>query len=416
MGIVIVGAGPAGVTVAETLRKLGYDGESTMLSKEPFPPYSPPLMADYLETSGKSKLIFWKGSDFAEKHDIRLKTGVEVVGVSPSSKKIYLSDGGEIGYDRLVIASGSKMWIPLECRCGEPKGRVQYYNFKSLSAVSHLLEEVQKGASKAVVVGAGFIGMEIAITLRKIGLEVLVVEMQDRILPRMVSRETSRYLEGIVRDLGIELLLNSRGVMLKGEEVAEELLLEDGRTIKGDLFIAATGVRPNVEFLADSGIEVGRGISVNEYLETSVQDIYACGDVADVRDLVTGNAYPHAIYPEAIQQGKTVALNIMGYRKPYDGGVNMNSLYHFHLPLISEGAMVGEVEPDETLFYEDGSVMRKIDIKDGKILRFELVGDKKGAGFLHTLLVKREEIEKIKDRILRGKYNHAHLMLETIPH
>ncbi len=405
MRILIAGAGPAGTAVAESLREMGFEGEILMFTAEPFPPYSPPVLAEYLESKGKSRTIFWKGEDFAE----RVNAGLiyrKISALDMGNKRIITSDGVEYTYDKLVLATGARMWIPVECQCPEESPKEKFYNFKSLTAVNKLLDELRKGAERAVVIGAGFIGMEIALTLREMGLKVTVVEMMDRILPRMVNKTIARPLEEEVRKRGIELRLNSKAVFLRGRETAEELVLESGEVIKAELFIAATGVRPNVDFLKDSGISVGRGIKVNEYLEAG-PDVYAGGDVAEVRDIVTGNVYPHAIYPEAVAQGKVIAANLMGYRIPYPGALNMNSLHHFGLPLISEGAMEGEEEPDEEIFLERGGNIKRLLLKDGKILRFELVGDKKGAGLLHWITVRRLSFQPYREAFLRGRLNTA---------
>lgn len=409
MSIVITGAGPCGVRVAEILRKEGLKEEIVMLTKEPFPPYSPPLMADYLESRGKSELIFFKGKDFCESLDIKCLTGVEASGLDVKNKMVILKDGTEIPYKKLVIATGSELFMPLKIEKG-----ASYYNFKSLKAVEELLQRVEKGADKAVIIGGGFIGIEIAVTLRRIGLQVLVVEMENRILPRMIPLDVAEPLEEILRDMGIELRLNSKAVLLRKIKGKEELLLEDGTTIRGDFFIAATGVKPNVDFLRETPVNVRRGIPVTLRQETNIPNIYAGGDVAEVKDLITGNEYPHAIYPEALKQGEVIAYNILGERVEYEGGVNMNSLYHFKLPLISEGVMIGEIEPDEEIVFKKGNIIRKISIKDGKLLRFELVGDKKGAGLLHTLLIKRENVENIKYDLVLGRYNQAHYVLSSL--
>lgn len=406
-GILIIGTGPAGVNTAETLRKFGYREKITMLSKEPFPPYSPPLMANYLETHAASDLIFWKGEDFCKNLDIDCKTSAEAGKIEPKLNRVALTNGNILQYDYLVIASGSEMWIPIKCECPAETGKEKYYNFKSLTAVSKLLNEVKKGADKAVIIGAGFIGIEIAITLKRIGLSVLVVEMMDHILPRMITKDIAEPLETIVRDMGIELLVNHKGELLRGKETAEELLLSDGTIIKGNLFIAATGIRPNISFLAGSGIRTGKGIRVNSFLQTNFPNIFAGGDVSEVPDFITGNIYPHAIYPEAVKQGEIIAFNILGEQVEYEGGLNMNSLYHFNLPMISEGAMIVEEKADEEIIFKKDAVIRKIGIKNGKILRFEFVGDKEGTGLLHTLMTERRDVSRIKNELVTKKYNQA---------
>lgn len=405
-GTVIIGAGPAGVSVAESLIDYDYKGKITMLSKEAFPPYSPPLMGNFLENKGTSDLIFWKGRNFCKDHGIQYSMSGEVISIEPKLNKVIIRNGDFIEYDFLVIASGSQMWIPITCEYGKD-GTEKYYNFKSLTAVNHLLERVQKGAKKAVVIGSGFIGIEIAITLRRMGLPVTVVEMQNRILPRMIDKKLSEVLEEKVNAMGIELFLNSKGELLRGNERAEELILSDKRHIEADFFIAATGIKPNVNFLEGSNIKIGRGISVNEYLQTNFDNVFAGGDVVETPDLITGNIYPHAIYPEAVKQGKIIAANIMGMHIKYEGGLNMNSLYHFDLPLISEGAMMSEEKADEEIYFESKDLMRRIDIKNNKILRFQLTGSKKGSGLLHKLMVLRKDISKVKNELATCEYNQA---------
>ncbi len=405
MRVLIAGAGPAGTAVAESLREMGFEGEIFMFTAEPFPPYSPPVLAEYLKTRGESKTIFWKGEDFAERVGAVFIYG-KISALDMGNRRVFSEDGKEYEYDKLVIATGARMWIPVKCECPEEGSKEKFYNFKSLTAVNKLMNELKKGAEKAVVIGAGFIGMEIALSLREMGLRVTVVEMMNRILPRMVNETIARPLEEEVRKRGIELRLNSKAVLLRGRETAEELVLENGEVIKGELFIAATGVKPNVDFLKDSGLTIGKGIKVNEYLEAG-PDVYAGGDVAEVKDIVTGNVYPHAIYPEAVAQGKVIAANLMGHRIPYPGGLNMNSLHHFGLPLISEGAMEGEEEPDEEIFLEKGGNIKRLLLKDAKILRFELVGEKKGAGLLHWITERRLPFQPYREAFIRGRLNTA---------
>ncbi len=403
MKILIAGAGPAGVTVAETLREMGFEGEILMFTAEPYPPYSPPVLAEYLKSRGKDRTVFWKGEDFAEKAGVNLLFK-EISGLDLERKRVYTREGEEFSYDKLAIATGARMWIPVRCQCqGEGD---KFYNFKSLSAVDRLLKELERGAERAVVIGAGFIGMEIALTLQEAGLEVTVVEMMNRILPRMVDEKIAHPLQEEVLKRGVKLKLNSKAVLLRGRERAEELVLESGEIVKGDLFVAATGVKPNVEFLRDSGLPLGRGVKVNEYLEAG-PDVYAGGDVAEVRDLVTGNTYPHAIYPEAVAQARVMAANLLGERVVYPGGLNMNSLHHFGLPLISEGAMEGEEEPDEEIYIEGKGGIKRVLLKDGRILRFELVGEKRGAGILHWITKRRLPFEPFRDAFVRGRLNTA---------
>ena len=402
MSIVIIGAGPAGVTVAETLRKEGYQDEIIMFSGEDYPPYAPAVMASYFEEGGDT--IFWKGRDFYERLGIVGKRGVWIGEVIPSQKKVVTRDGEEISFDKLVIASGSTLYAPIACNCDQPlgEGERRFYNFKSLTAAKEIQDRVHAGeVETAVIVGAGFIGTEIALVLADAGVKVTQIEMLDRVMPRMLDKETSLYAEQELRAWNIDLRLNTKGVEFRGRKMAESLLLENGEEIKADIFIAATGVRPNIEFLQDSGLPMMHGLLVDDYLEAGAPDVYAAGDVAETIDLVNGERYVHALHPNAVTQGTIVGYNILGYRQAYPGAENINSLKHFGMPIVAAGDIVGE---EELKTIEDNS-LRKIILRNNRIVGFRLVGDIKNAGVYHSLMYRKVDVSPYKRLLLSSKFN-----------
>jgi NAD(P)H-nitrite reductase large subunit len=404
MRIVIVGAGPAGLTVAETLREYGSKAEIVLLSSEPFAPYAPPAMADHFLT-GRKETLFWKGEDVCERIGVEHRQNVRVTKVRPSGKQLVLDGGATLDYDRLVIASGSSLYAPLPGR--ELPG---VYDFKSLTAARALVERGEKKAGgKAVIVGAGFIGVEIAILLRELGLAVTVVEMADRVMPSMLDCETAEIVLAAMRERGIDVRLHTKAAGFTGKRKATGVALESGRGIKADVYVAATGVKPHIEFLGGSGIDTKWGVLVDDHLRTSVPDVYAAGDVAETFDLLTGKRYVHAIFPNAVAQARVVAMNLLGYDTAYAGAETMNSLKHLGLPVMAVGAMAGE----EEIRSRHGNSLRKIFLNDGRIVGFRLTGDISAAGVYRSLMLRRADVRDIGKHLVDPHFSAGTLALEA---
>ena len=395
--IVIIGAGPAGVTAAETLRTYDHESEVIMLSAEPYPPYSPPAMVDHFLRDSNAHL--WLDEGWKDRLGVDYRKGVSVLRIDPDEKEVFISGGGSIRYDRLVIATGSRLYAPLE---GVDKPGV--YNFKSLSAAEELVGKVRSGAVRtAVIVGAGFIGMEIALLLRELGVEVTQIEMLDQVMPAMLDAPTADFALELMRQRGITVHFNTKAVAFSGEERANSVLLESGDSITADIFIAATGVHPNTELLEGSGITHEWGIQVDDHLRTSAADIYAAGDVISAQDRQTGESYVHANFPNATGQGRVVGLNLAGFDTCYEGAERMNSLKHLDLPIMAVGLKNG----DEILSAKSNRGQRRIYLQDGVVVGYQFVGDIHAAGTLRTLMITGENVARIKDRLLDPNFGQA---------
>jgi nitrite reductase (NADH) large subunit len=390
MHIVIIGAGPAGVSVAETLRAQGYREAITVLSAEPTPPYSPPAMVDHFLTG--SDVHLWRGRDWPERLGLTYRSGTAVAAVDPDAHTVRLTSGEVLRYDRLVLAAGSRLYAPVEG--SEQEG---VYNFKSLSAAEALIARARAGEARtALIVGAGFIGVEIALLLQALGLQVTQIEMLDRVIPRMLDAETAGMVAEVMRERGVDLRLNTQARRFIGNGRAQGVELESGEVLRADILIAATGIKPNVEFLAGSGIETHWGVIVDDYLRTNAPDIYAAGDIAEVHDRLTGERYVHAIFPNAVAQGQCVALNLLGWKVLYEGAESMNSLKHLGLPVVAVGAQSGA----EILRLRRGSTLRQIVLDEGRIVGFRLVGDTRQAGLLRSLMLRRVDVRPLRDLLL----------------
>ena len=398
MKTVIMGAGPAGITVAETLRRYDKAADMTMISSEPFPPYAPPAMIEYYLTG--REVHFWKGKKIADLLGLDYRSGTRVEEVLPVQRTIRLDNGETLVYDRLVIATGSSLYAPVP---GSDMPGV--CNFKSMSAAEELIKRVRKDQAKsALIIGAGFIGVEIGLLLRDLGVEVTQIEMADRVMPRMLDTETAQIVLDQMTARGIQVRLNTEAKAVLGEEQAEAVEVEGGESLAFDLFIAATGVKPNIQCIESSGIETDWGVMVDDHLRTTAPDVYAAGDVAETRDRITGERYVHAIFPNAVAQGRVVARNILGLDVSYEGADNMNSLKHLGLPVIAAGVMEGE----ELRLKRDG-VLRKLYLQDDRIVGFRLTGDLSSAGIYRTLMNKKINTRFFKHRLLDPKFGMGYV-------
>lgn len=397
MKIVIVGAGPAGVSVAETVRSRDPQADLVMFSAEPYPPYAPPAMVEHFLHGSAAHL--WRGADWPERTRVDYRAGAIVKQLQPADHSLLLGDGTRMEYDRLVLATGSRLYAPLE---GVDLPGV--YNFKSLSAAEALVKRVKTGEAKtAVIVGAGFIGMEIALLLRALGVAVIQVEMLDQVMPAQLDRDTAASAQEVMRQRGVDLRLSTKARAFVGEKQAEGVELETGEVLRGDLFVAATGVKPNLELIQDSGIAHRWGVTVDDRLRTSAPDVFAAGDVVEAPDRLTGEAFVHAIFPNAVEQGRVVGFNLLGFDVHYDGADRMNSLKHLGLSIMA----VGLKEGDEVLRARWNGGLRTLYLKEDRLVGFQLVGDIRAAGVLRALLISGQNLRELKDRLLERTFGQG---------
>ena len=279
------------------------------------------------------------------------------------------------------------------------------YDFKSLRSATRLVGHVRKGeATSALVVGAGLIGIELALLLTELGVATTVLESEGWVMPRLLDPLTAAVVETAVAARGVMLRTGTPVVRFEGTGTVSGIRLGSGERITADLVIAATGVKPHTEFLAGSAVEIGWGIRVDDHLETSAPDVYAAGDVAETADWLTGKRYVHAIFPNAVAQARVAATNILGGDVTYQGAEAMNSLKHLGVPVIAMGTTE---EPHEVLRTQDRTGLRSVYLREGRLIGAQLAGDTRAAGIYHALMMRRADVSGFGERLVSPSFTMA---------
>jgi NAD(P)H-nitrite reductase large subunit len=401
---VILGAGPAGLTVAERLRELAPvdDLDLDIVYDEPFAPYSPPAMADHFLT-GRDAPLYWKGADVLERLGVTHHRAA-CRSVDAAARRVVLSSGATLAYDRLVIATGSRLHAELP---GVELAGI--HDFKSLRTASALVSRARRGeVTSALIVGAGFIGVEVALLLSDLGLQVTMISRRW-VMPRGVDPETGDVVLAALQGRGVAVRLYQPAEAFEGDTEVEAVRLAGDERLRADVYVAATGVKPNLECLAGSGLAADWGVTVDDDLRTSDASVYAAGDVAETRDRLTGERYVHAIFPNAVAQGRVVAERLLGLETVYDGAESMNSLKHLGVPVVAAGVPSGE-----ELRLRDGPVLRKLFVADGRITGFQLAGDIRGAGVYRRLMLTGADVRGYGPRLLEPTFGPGAIALRAM--
>jgi len=353
--VVIIGGGAAGFDAAEMLRRRGYAGNVIMLSLDDAAPVDRPnLSKDYLAGSAPEDWVPLRGDDWYadNKIDLRLKT--EVSAIDPKTKELTLGDGGKMKFDKLLLATGAE---PI--RLDIPGARqIHVHTLRSL-ADSRAIIAAAKSAKRVVVIGASFIGLEAAAALRARDIEVHVVAPEQRPLERVFGSQFGDFIRALHVEHGVKFHLENSVTAIGAKNVT----LKSGATLDADLVVIGVGVKPRLALAEKAGLKVDRGVSVNEYLETSAPGIYAAGDIARWPDPHSGERIRVEHWVVAERQGQIAALNMMGVKMRYRA-VPFFWSQHYDVPIN----YVGHAEKWDVIEI-DGDVMKR-----DCVVRYKLAG------------------------------------------
>lgn len=394
---IIIGAGPAGVVAAETLRKCDADAAIAIIGDEPEPPYSRMAIPYYLIDNVKESGTYLREpkKHFAEQNIEVVQQRVDKV--DTKKKEVTLADGKTRGYDKLLIATGSHPVSPPIPGLDLP----QVHSCWTLEDSRNIIKLAQSG-SNVVLIGAGFIGCIILEALVKRGVNLTVVETGNRMVPRMLDDKAGGLLETWCKQQGIDVHTScSVESIAAGDGDQVDVSLSDGGKLSAALVITATGVKANIDLLEGTGIETDFGVLVNKRMQSSDPDVYAAGDVAQGVDFSTGNFEVQAIQPTATDHGRIAALNMAGKGDEHHGTLNMNVLDTVGLISCSFGLWMGVDGGDSAELYNPDA-FQYINLQfDGNLLvGASAVGKTQHVGVLRGLIESKIDLAKWKDRLM----------------
>jgi len=348
--VVIVGAGAAGGAAAEMLRREGYAGPVTLISADEFLPYDRPnLSKDYLAGAAPEEWIPLWPPDFYREQKIDTLTRTEVKAIDPKRKQVTLSDRRSLYYGALLLATGAE-----PVRLAIPGNDLPHVCYLRTLADSRRIIDKAKNAKRAVVIGASFIGLEVAASLRERKVEVAVVGKDPQPLEKILGRELGNLIRETHEAHDVKFYLGRTPVAIDDRHVE----LDDGTILEGDLVVVGIGVRPNTALAEKASIATDRGVLVNEYLETSVPEIFAAGDIARWPDARTGRKIRVEHWVVAQRQGQTAARNILGAHERFVAPPFFwSNHFDLHIRYVGHGSGDDQVSVSGDLKAKDASVI-----------------------------------------------------------
>lgn len=394
---VVVGSGPAGVVATEQLRKLDPLANITLVGAEPEPPYSRMAIPYYLTSK-----IEERGTYLRKNSSHYESLGINVVqqratSIDTEFNRLITDDGAVRRYDKLLIATGASPVVPPVPGIDSPG----VHNCWTLEDARAIVKLAKPGAS-VVLMGAGFIGCIILESLALRNVNLTVVEMENRMVPRMMNDVSGNMIKSWCELKGVSVHTSTRAESI--EQIGGGKLrvnLSTGSSVDADLVISATGVASNMEFVSDSGLRTDQGVVVNDYLQTSDEDVYAAGDVCQGKDFNTGEYSVQAIQPTAVEHAKVAATNMVrGHRSEHVGNVNMNVLDTIGLVSASFGMWMGVPGGESAeLINEEGHKYLNLQFEDDVLVGASSLGLTQHVGVLRGLIQSQTRLGPWKERL-----------------
>ena len=411
--VVVIGNSAAAIGCIETIRSKDRDLSIAVISEERYHTYSRALIPYYLAGKVDFEKLYYRPLDFYERMDITALLGKRAVSIDFENKKVKLDSGEEVGYDKLLIATGGKPFIPpME---GFDRNLKNAFSFVSLDDALGI-EKMLPNSKKVVILGAGVIGLMAAEVLVEKGLEVHVVELAERVLAPVVDEKTSQLVEDLFEERGVRI---HTSLTIKQVNSAngyiENVVLTDGTRLDCDFMIVAVGVVPRIELVKDTAVKVNRGILVDKHMETSVKDVYAAGDCAEIYDFLIDDRRLLPLWPNAYYGGRIAAINMLGEEAEFEWGTSMNAMHFFDLYIINAGLNItdeiAEKEGYEILmrFEPEKRIYKRLALKDGLIKGLIFVGNVERAGIYLNLIRRKIRVDDFKEKLLDYDFGYSKL-------
>jgi nitrite reductase (NADH) large subunit len=400
---VIVGNGVAGITAARTIAQVRPNSKIEVYTQETYPYYSRPRLWEFLAEEIEQDDLYFYPTSWYERRGIQVHLGSLVTQLDPDRRELTLHDGHVVPYERLLLATGSHPFVP-------PIAGVAKEGVFTLRTIEDVMamKAYARGATRAIAIGGGLLGLETARALRMLGLEVTVLELFSRLLPRQLDDAGANLLARLIGDMGLEVVTSALTEAILGAGRATGVALKNGDVIKGDLILVSAGVRPNLKLPQAAGLAVNRGVIVDDYLQTSAEGIYAIGDVAEHQSQVYG------IIPACIEQARVAGAHMAGGEvEPYAGTVPSNTLKIVGIHLTSIGTVNPDGEGYQELFWlkEPDCCYKKFVLQDGRLVGAILLGLRGDVTTISRLIASGVDVSAHKDRLLDEDFDLKSLLV-----
>lgn len=397
MKYVIIGASAAGLAAAESIRKADNAGEITILTKESYLPYSRPSISYYLKGVVGEKDMYLRKPSFYKDKKINIITDCNVTKID-MEKKVVKAGRKEYPYDKLCLATGSKPFIPPMKNVEGNKNALTFLDLAATKAVKKLANS----ETKAVVIGAGLIGMKAAEGLSKICASVDVVELAPRVLPSILDEKSAKSVKAFLEENKLNFHLENTVTEAKSENgKITEVILKNGEVLPCDLLILAVGVRPETELAEKAGLEVNRGIIINnETMQTGNEDIYAAGDCTVSVDMLDGANKIIALWPNAVNQGMVAGNQMAGGELTADGAYSVNAIDFYGLRICTCGLINAKGEQYSDKIKTVGDSYKRLVFEDNRLVGFVLINSSDNAGIYTNLIANKIDLSTLVGDIM----------------
>jgi NAD(P)H-nitrite reductase large subunit len=412
----ILGNSTAAVGAIEGIRKIDPDGRIVLVSQEPYHTYSRPLISYYLAGEVQEDAMYFRGPGFYDENGVEARLGVRAISLDVARRIVTTSDGEKVPFSRLLIATGGTPFIPPLEGAG-CDGIFTFTSWDDAKAVASYVD--QEKPARALVIGGGLIGIKVSEALVTRGLEIHLVECADGILPGALDEKGSAYALDAMREAGVGADCGTRVEKItSGNGNVSGAVLSTGRVIPCELVIVAAGVVPGLSLVENSPIKIDVGILTNDRGETSVEGVYAAGDVTQVKDTLSGSSRPIPTFPNAYRQGLVAGTNMAGGNAVVNSAFSMNSIEVFGLPAISIGlANVSGSEYEIMERCDDASrIYRRIVLKNQLIAGALFVGNIERAGIVTGLIRERIDVSPFRELLLTDQFGLISLPTEYRKH
>lgn len=402
---VIIGNGIAAAACIEGIRSVDAETPAVVISAEKHPVYCRPLISYYLE--GKTDLgkIGYRSPDFYEKNNCTVRYGAVAEKIDTEKKSVVLSDGEEIEYASLCVATGSSPFVPPIEGLDSVGKRFSFLTLDDATA----LEAALSPDARVLIIGAGLIGLKCAEGIRDRVGSITVCDLAERVLSSILDDDAASIVREHIEDNGIKFMMGDTVSSLDGGVA----VMKSGKTVDFDILVTAVGVRANTSLVSSAGGEIGRGIIVDTAMKTSIPDVYAAGDCAEGEDITFDGKRVLALLPNAYLQGFTAGKNMAGGEETFDKAIPMNSIGFFGLHVMTAGTYVTEKDGGTVYSVQNGGKSRKFFVKDGLLKGFILVGDVDRGGIYTSLIREKTPLDTLDFEMLIKNPSFAAFSRET---